>query len=91
MGKRNFRRNRWREVSETHPSILAAVCEDLDANLIDFDEDDIEIEILEVEPEDLDWWSKKTCTKQFGLTIPFSRPLTVLKDMLILKQLLKEL
>jgi hypothetical protein len=39
------------EVSETHLCVLAAVCEDLDANLIDFDEDEIEIEILEIEPE----------------------------------------
>ena len=42
------------EVSETHPEVLAAVYNDLDNNLIDFDEDDLEIEILEVEPENLD-------------------------------------
>jgi hypothetical protein len=41
------------EVSETHLGVLAAVCEDLDANLIDFDEDEIEIEILEVYPEEI--------------------------------------
>jgi hypothetical protein len=41
------------EVSETHPRVLAAVCDDLDANLIDFDEDDIEIEILDIEPEEI--------------------------------------
>jgi hypothetical protein len=41
------------EVSETHLCLLAAVCDDLNANLIDFDEDEIEIEILEVEPEEI--------------------------------------
>jgi hypothetical protein len=41
------------EVSETHPEVLAAVYDDLDNNLIDCDEDDIEIEILEVEPEEI--------------------------------------
>jgi hypothetical protein len=37
-----------------HPlEVLAAVYDDLDNNLIDFDEDDLEIEILEVEPEEI--------------------------------------